>query len=86
MGVLSFDRYYLHCSIKMRGKPQVFMTLIYASTLAILRQNMWESISSLYVDNAMTWIIVGDFNDITCLSDQIGGSQQYVRCCSQHMN
>lgn len=62
------------------------MTIIYASTLATIRNAMWESINSLLVDKDTTWFVSGDFNDIISLSDQIGGSQQYIRRCSQHIN
>lgn len=43
---------------------------------------MWNELANLNVDPNKVWFLLGDFNDITTMTDQQGGSQLYVNLSS----
>lgn len=82
--ILQENRYFLHFQVNVLGCPPCFITLVYASTLASIRNKMWEDICNLQVVANESWFVVGYFNDITCMTDRNGGSQNYVNRCAHH--
>lgn len=82
--IIEADRYFIHASVLLARKTHINLTLVYASTLGVARNTMWDNILNLQVDHSQAWYVLGDFNDIASLSDQQGGSSLYISRSINH--
>lgn len=58
------------------------MSLIYASPMALVREEIWTHLGSLGTCFHVTWIILGNFNQILDVEDKRGVS---CRCCRRQL-
>nr|XP_016444253.1 PREDICTED: uncharacterized protein LOC107769541 [Nicotiana tabacum] len=64
----------IHYHVLVKPLPFTFLfTIIYASNELVNRQSLWENFMSVYDNYKGPWIIGGDFNEITHVTDKFGG-------------
>lgn len=76
--VLREDRYFIHAKIFRNGQPPFLLVLIYASTINSIRDSMWEFFSNLNIETSTVWFLLGDFNDIVKIVDQLRSLNLYL--------
>lgn len=57
------------------------LTAVYGSPQPNVRKKLWsmlDEISSIVESENLPWVIAGDFNEITCLSEKKGGSVSFT--------
>lgn len=64
----------IHCLIQVSPtKPFWLLSAIYASRHYQLRDMLWNSLINLHINNDLSWLIGGDFNEILESRDKFGG-------------
>ena len=53
--------------VKNAGLQPWFLSVIYGSPSHSLRRFLWEDLNQTSTPHAAPWIIVGDFNSVTCM-------------------
>ncbi|XP_019185992.1 PREDICTED: uncharacterized protein LOC109180738 [Ipomoea nil] len=69
---LSYSVNHIDIEVKQPGKPMWRLTGFYGEPDRSRRHITWESLRQLKGRSSLPWVVVGDFNDITCLSEKRG--------------
>lgn len=72
--ILNMGEEFLYVEATKDNQPPSLVTVIYAPPLVTGLEKYWETITSFALKDSIPWIIVGDFNAITCLQERKGGS------------
>lgn len=73
--VLCIKFQFIHLKVSFFGGPSSYLTAVYASPHEENRRYLWEDLHYIAVDMQDKWCLVGDFNDITNLSEKKGGAE-----------
>lgn len=49
------------------------LSLVYASTLLVNRKILWNNLEIVGKNNTLSWLLCGDFNEVTNGSEKFGG-------------
>ncbi|KAI9121639.1 hypothetical protein K1719_008672 [Acacia pycnantha] len=75
----------IHCNLRL-GEEELLFSAIYASPTEHRRHNLWDLLSGLPSDINVSWLLVGDFNDIKTSLEQAGGERVYETRCRYFNN
>ncbi|KAI9113357.1 hypothetical protein K1719_015882 [Acacia pycnantha] len=69
------NRQYFHLRCSIVGKPEFFITALYAVPSPIFKEALWNDLRGFAGSISSQWIIVGDFNDIASTTERVGGAE-----------
>ena len=73
--VLTTGDQFIHGVIDVGTGNEFFVTLVYGHPNMILRRSLWSSLNSICNPEEDRWMIMGDFNAVTCPEDRNNSSQ-----------
>lgn len=62
------------------------LTIVYASLRAVEREKAWLQLLSIAHHIQVDWLVVGDFNEISNLSEKKGGAPMDINRCIEFSN
>lgn len=71
--VLSYTAQAMNVGILKDGQVDLVLTLVYASPTFSIRQQFHQYIETISPIIHVPWLIIGDFNQVTCQEDKRGG-------------
>lgn len=71
---ISLDEQIINLIATMDGGKSFFMSAVYASATPVFRQDLWEYIICLGVVVKVSWLLLGDFNQILSQEEKRDGS------------
>ncbi|XP_019173567.1 PREDICTED: uncharacterized protein LOC109169145 [Ipomoea nil] len=70
--LLSYSIDHIDMEVTIPGKPTWRLTCFYSEPDRTQRQVTWNLLRHLKDQSTLPWLVVGDFNDIACLSEKRG--------------
>lgn len=55
---------------------KVYITFVYGDLVIKYRENVWERLTRISLTRSGPWLMLGDFNEITCHREKKGGRQR----------
>ncbi|KAF9598151.1 hypothetical protein IFM89_025591 [Coptis chinensis] len=74
--VLMSDSWFIHCkiSVKVNGVHEgFFLSCVYGNSKSCIRRLQWPVLTMFKPPNNESWLLMGDFNEITCPEEKCGG-------------
>lgn len=75
--VLQNGHQFVHIRVCWKGHITWFITVVYASTNYVRRQDLWEDLKRIVDDMEEPWMVLGDFNAILTNCERKGGAQNF---------
>lgn len=82
VSVLQEDKRIIDLQVGM-GSLVFFITCVYGDPVKERRQAVWERLSDIGVRRNEPWLLVGDFNELLCNDEKVGGA---IRCDSTFLD
>ena len=73
--VKNFSRYHIDAWVAEPGKEDWRLTCYYGEANRSLRQNTWNTMTRLRGESTLSWLCIGDFNEILRREEQIGPNE-----------
>ncbi|KAL1220562.1 hypothetical protein V5N11_003271 [Cardamine amara subsp. amara] len=70
--VLFSDKRIIDLKIQV-GSMVFFLSCIYGDPVPAMRNLVWEHITSIGMEQDDAWVLVGDFNELLCNEEKLGG-------------
>ncbi|KAF9598404.1 hypothetical protein IFM89_027837 [Coptis chinensis] len=74
--VLMYDSWFIHCKIAVQVngvKECFFLCCVYGNAKSCVRRLQWPVLTMFKPNNNESWLLMGDFNEITCPEEKCGG-------------
>ncbi|KAF9593546.1 hypothetical protein IFM89_024135 [Coptis chinensis] len=74
--VLMYDSWFIHCKIAVQVngvKECFFLSCVYGNSKSCVRRLQWPVLTMFKPNNNESWLLMGDFNEITCPEEKCGG-------------
>lgn len=73
--MIGSDQQAIYGIVEVISNPsfQLYLSAIYASTKYKSRVGIWHDLIDMSTHMSVPWVVMGDFNEITCQSEKIGG-------------
>lgn len=75
--VLTSSNQFVHMQVTWKGTLSWLITVVYASTSYVKRQELWDEMASLASSIVDPWVVLGDFNSILAEHERMGGTQNF---------
>ncbi|KAF9618380.1 hypothetical protein IFM89_001015 [Coptis chinensis] len=76
--VIMSKSWFIHCklSVKVNGVSEsFFLSCVYGNSKSFIRRLQWPVLAMFQPANDESWLLMGDFNEITCQEEKCGGRQ-----------
>lgn len=77
MDIIESSSQFIHLHVLWKGHINWFVTIVYASTSYVNRQNLWGDLSRVADGMVDPWVVLGDFNVILAYHERKGGSSNF---------
>ncbi|KAF9604136.1 hypothetical protein IFM89_002811 [Coptis chinensis] len=74
--VIMSESWFIHCklSVKVNGVNECFLlSCVYGNSKSFIRRLQWPVLAMFKPTNDESWLLIGDFNEITCQEEKCGG-------------
>ncbi|KAF9608733.1 hypothetical protein IFM89_010865 [Coptis chinensis] len=74
--VIMSESWFIHCklSVKVNGVNECFLlSCVYGNSKSFIRRLQWPVFTMFKLTNDESWLLMGDFNEITCQEEKCGG-------------
>lgn len=75
--VIESSNQFIHLQVSWKGHITWFVTVVYASTRVVRRQELWDDLSRLANTMDGPWVVLGDFNAILADHERRAGSPNF---------
>lgn len=75
--VINNSNQFVHMKVTWKGSISWLITVVYASTRYVRRQELWENLVDLDIPADDPWVVLGDFNAILAKHERRGGSSNF---------
>lgn len=72
--VLESSHHFVHLKVAFKGQIKWLITVVYASTSYVRRQQLWDDLSRIAQSHDCPWAVLGDFNCLLSDSERKGGA------------
>ncbi|XP_031101977.1 uncharacterized protein LOC116005882 [Ipomoea triloba] len=72
--LLSYSNNHIDVVVNVTSKPPWRLTCFYGYPERARRQQAWDFLRDLKRRSSLPWVVIGDFNDLACHSEKIGGA------------
>ncbi|KAF9595682.1 hypothetical protein IFM89_002586 [Coptis chinensis] len=76
--VIMSESWFIHCklSVKVNGVSECFLlSCVYGNSKSFIQRLQWHVLAMFKLTNDESWLLMGDFNEITCQEEMCGDRQ-----------
>lgn len=71
--IMGFSQHHIDAKVKVDNIIEWRLTGLYGEPDRLQRKKTWDLLRTLAQDANLSWCVIGDINNVTCLADKVGG-------------
>lgn len=80
ISILEYLEHFIHCHVQDLNNHKTWYAFVYANPQKEKQKLLWPDIVALKPRISEAWVLLGDFNNICNLSENLGGNQTFTWC------